>query len=201
MSSHTPASNALHFIQKVYTYSDSTSMSPQNNKSDRSWSSCSFSTSSILLQLELSYLSDAAEDQNIAKAPSYRVLLSSLSFCLSPKILSLPQNYCSLLCPTSIFAIRCPSPLCRASFPPTVFSSYSFRLPLLHPEASPNHSAPFQSDSQVCRHIKQAPSMPAAMQNPLFSILFQKSKHLMQDQSKSSRHAANDLIRQRKLLP
>jgi hypothetical protein len=43
--------------------------------------------------------------------------------------------------------------------------------------------------------------MPTAMQNPLSSIPFKKNQQqLMQDQNKSSRHAANGLIRQSKLL-
>jgi len=62
-------------------------MSPQNNESDRSWSSCSSSTSSILLQLELGYLSDAAEIQDIAEALSYRALFFSSS-SISPKLSS-----------------------------------------------------------------------------------------------------------------
>ncbi len=95
MSSHT-CIKTLCISFRRYVHTSTAQACPfKNHESDHSWSSCSSSTSSILLQLELSYLLDAAEDQNIAKAPSYRVLLSSLSFCPSPKILSSPQNYCS----------------------------------------------------------------------------------------------------------
>jgi hypothetical protein len=47
--SHICIKTALHFIHKVYTYSDSTSMSLQKHESDHFWSSDISSTSSILL--------------------------------------------------------------------------------------------------------------------------------------------------------
>jgi len=116
---------ALHFIHKVYTYFDSTSMSLQKHESDRFWSSDFSSTSSILLQLELSYLTDAAEDQNLAKkllATEFSPLfLLSFSQNLSP-------HYCSLYCPTSIFCYLFSSLLCQTSFSPTVFWSSSSNL-------------------------------------------------------------------------
>ncbi len=142
MSSHTHASNALHFIQKVYTYSDSTSVSPQNNKSDRSWSSCSSSTSFILLQLELSQLLDAAKDQNIAKAPATEFFSPLFPSVFLPPKLQLSTLSDLYLC----------YPLCLSTLPSLLPSNrlliFFFRPPLLHPEASPNHLAPFQSDSQ-----------------------------------------------------
>jgi hypothetical protein len=123
--SHICIKTALHFIHKVYTYSDSTSMSLQKHESDRFWSSDFSSTSSILLQLELSYLTNAAEDQNLAKkllATEFSLLfLLSFSQNLSP-------HYCFLYCPTSIFFFPSSSLLYQASFSPTVFWSSSSDL-------------------------------------------------------------------------
>ncbi len=94
----------------------------KNHESDRSWSSCSSSTSSILLQLELSYLSDAAEDQKHSKSSQLQSS-SLLSFLLSfsqnsflpPK---LPLSPLSDLYPFSICSL---STLPSSFFPPTVF--------------------------------------------------------------------------------
>jgi len=116
---------ALHFIHKVYTYSDSTSMSLRKHESDRFWSSDLSSTSSILLQLELSYLTDAAEDQNIAKAPSYKVL-SSFPSAFLPKIF--PHTTAPSIVRPLSFCYPFSSLLCQASFSPTVFWSSSSDL-------------------------------------------------------------------------
>ncbi len=141
--------SALHFIHKVYTYFDSTSMSPQNNESNRSWSSCSSSTSPILLQLELGYLSDAAEIQDIAEALSYRALFfpsSSISPKLSPSSkttalsavwsTSLLSVLSLTLCSILYIAPKIPSPSLQTS------DSSSSKGPLLLPEASPKRSVP-----------------------------------------------------------
>jgi hypothetical protein len=143
--SHICIKTALHFIHKVYTYSDSTSMSLQKHESDRFWSSHFSSTSSILPQLELSYLTDAAEDQNLAK----KLLATefSLLFLLSFSPKSFPTLLLSLL--SDLYLLL---PVLLSTLPSLVFSNslliFFFRPPLLHPEVSPNLSAPFQSDSQ-----------------------------------------------------
>jgi hypothetical protein len=75
----------------------------------------------------------------------------SFSKILSPKKLQLSppfQNCSSLSCLISIFAICCPTYTAEIVFLKTAFWSFSFRRPLLLPEASPNLSVPFQSDSQ-----------------------------------------------------
>ncbi len=141
--------SALHFIHKVYTYSDSTSMSPQNNESDRSWSSCSSSTSSILLQLELGYLSDAAEIQDIAEALSSPQLFSSqvllylqnylpLSKLQPPLLSDLPPYYLFYLL-HSVLSSTFPKILSPS---PQTSDSSSSKGPLLLPEASPKRSVP-----------------------------------------------------------
>jgi len=140
--------------------------------------------------------------KNIAKAPNYRVLLSSLSFCPSPKILSSPQNYRFPLCPTSILSLSVPSPLSLAPF----FLQQSFDL----------------TPSDLRCFIQKLFPIPQRRSNPIpkFAVTLNRlhqcrppcktqcsastsknQQHLMQDQSKSSRHATNGLIRQRKLLP
>ncbi len=93
--------NALHFILKVYTYSDSTSMSPQNNESDCSWSSCSSSTSS--------YPPAAWTSLPIRRSGNPRHSRSSelpssflLKFFYISKIISLFQNYSPLCCLISL---------------------------------------------------------------------------------------------------
>ncbi len=97
---------------------------------------------SILLQHEPSYLSDAAEIQDIAEALSYRVLLFSSS-SISP-ILSLSSqlhtSWLSDLLPYYLFhLLHCPkivSPSIQTSDPS------SSKGPLLLPEASPKRSVP-----------------------------------------------------------
>jgi hypothetical protein len=131
--------------------------STQNNRSDRSWSSCSSSTSSILLQHELSYPSDAAENQRHSqKAPSYTVLLSKIILFVFLQN-SLPNNFSSLLLSKTaalpavwylslLYVVRPTLPRLSSLKQPS--DPFSFRRPLLLPEASPNLSVPFQSDSQ-----------------------------------------------------
>ncbi len=140
--------STLHFIHKVYTYFDSTSMSPQNNESDRSWSSCS-STSSILLQLELGYLSGTAEIQDIAEALSSPQLFSSqvllylqnylpLSKLQPPLLSDLPPYYLFYLL-HSVLSSTFPKILSPS---PQTSDSSSSKGPLLLPEASPKCSVP-----------------------------------------------------------
>ncbi len=189
---------ALHFIHKVYTYSDSTSMSLQKHESDRFWSSDFSSTSSILLQLELSYLTDVAEDQNIAKAPAtefFSPLFPSVSF---PKSFSTP-----LLSPLSNLYLLLSVPF--STLPSLLFSNslliFFFRPPLLHPEVSPNLSAPFQSDSRSAVTLNRLHQCRPPCKTHCPASFSKNQQQFMQDQSKSSRHAANGLIRQNKLLP
>ncbi len=64
---HVHQRKCLYLIHKLYTlrkhrHVSSTQVLAEIKESDHSWSSCSFSTPSILLQHELNYLSDAAED-------------------------------------------------------------------------------------------------------------------------------------------
>jgi len=97
MSSHTDASKkCLHFIHKLYIHSDNTSIFLQPKTTDLIVPKVLVPLLHplILLQQELSYLPDTAEDQNIAKTPSYRVLLSKIISSLSPL-----QNFSSLLLP------------------------------------------------------------------------------------------------------
>ncbi len=109
----------------------------------------------ILLQQELGYLSDVAENQRHSqKALNYRVLLFFVLLSFSKIISSLfflshlLKNCNSLSCLISIFAICSPPFTAEILLSITVFWSFSFRRPLLLPEASPNLSVPFQSDSQ-----------------------------------------------------
>ncbi len=80
-----------------------------------------------------------------AKAPSYRVLLSSLSFCLSPKIF--PHTTAPSTVPPLSFLSVVVHYFLRPSFSNSLLIFF-FQPPLLHPEVSPNHLAPFQFDSQ-----------------------------------------------------
>ncbi len=143
--SHICIKTTLHFIHKVYTYSDSTSMSLQKHESDRFWSSDFSSTSSILLQLELSYLSDAAEDQKQQKLFTTEYLSPPFPSVFLPK--SFPTLSLSLL--SHLYLLLS---VLFSTLPSLLFSNslliFFFRPPLLHPEVSPNHLAPFQSDSQ-----------------------------------------------------
>jgi hypothetical protein len=148
----------LHFIHKLYIHSDSTSIFLQHKTTD-------LIVPEVLVPLlhplffcsmNLGYLSDAAENQRHSqKALNYRFLLQSILLSLflpklSPKLqlyppfskLQLSQlsdvHLCYLLSPHTAEIVLLK----------TAFWSFSFRRPLLLPEASPNLSVPFQSDSQ-----------------------------------------------------
>jgi hypothetical protein len=67
LPTHVHQRKCLYLIHRLYTFRKhmhvpSTRVLAKTKESDHSWSSCSFSTSSILLQHELNYLSDATED-------------------------------------------------------------------------------------------------------------------------------------------
>jgi len=196
--SHICIKTALHFIHKVYTYSDSTSMSLQKHESDRFWSSDFSSTSSILLQLKLSYLTNAAEDQNLAK----KLLATefSLLFLLSFSPKSFPTLLLSLL--SDLYLLLS---VLLSTLPSLVFSNslliFFFWPPLLHPEVSPNLLVPFQSDSQSAVTLNRLHQCRPPCKTRCPASFSKNQQQLMQDQSKSSRHATNGLIRQNKLLP
>jgi len=97
---------------------------------------------SILLQHEPSYLSDAAEIQDITEALSYRVLLSSPKLSHSSKTTALPAIWSTSLLSvlSSTLPKNCLSTSVQTSDPS------SSKGPLLLPEASPKRSMLIQSD-------------------------------------------------------
>ncbi len=128
-------------------------------------------SSSILLQLELSYLSDAAEDQKQQKLLATEYFSPLFPFVFSPN--SFPTTLLLSLLSDLYLFLRCrslPSPplfLQQSSdllLPTSVASSRSFSKSL--------SAVPIRFP--IRRHIKQTPSMSAAMQNPLSSIPFKK---------------------------
>ncbi len=131
------------YLLSIYIPTAQACPSTQNNKS------LLLLLFSIPLQHEPSYLSDAAEIQDIAKALNYRVLLLSSS-SISPKSSPLSPNYSLLsyliylltirsIFYTPFYPLHCPPKL---SLLPQTSDPSSSKGPLLLPEASLKRSVP-----------------------------------------------------------
>ncbi len=143
------------FIHRSYIHPDSTGIVfptqilQQKRESDSSSSPCSLSSSPRLLQHELNYLSDAAEDHKHSQALSYRALLFS-SPSISPNLSHPPKNYSLLACLIYLLTIcHTLHSVLSSIFSPKIVSfsvqtsdPFSSKYPLLLPEASPKRPVP-----------------------------------------------------------
>jgi hypothetical protein len=164
MSSHTDASKCLHFIHNLYIHFDNTSIFLHHKTTD-------LIVPEVLIPLlyPLFFCSmSLATYQTQRKIKTSQKLLATEYFSPPFPSVLLPEIF-----PMSILALRSPSlPPKPLSFqqssdfllPTSVASSRSFSKSL--------SAVPIRFP--IRRHIKQTPSMSAAMQNPLSNLPFQK---------------------------